>query len=74
MEQLYKFNPGHDDLVHDMAFDYCGQRLATCSSDQRIKVWDLRDCEPSATDAPWQPNDSWKVRPSHSRSIFTDLI
>jgi hypothetical protein len=30
----------HEDLVHDVQFDYFGRRLATCASDQRIKVWD----------------------------------
>jgi len=30
----------HDAAVHDLAFDWYGNRLATCSSDQRLKVWD----------------------------------
>ncbi|KAL7752070.1 epoxide hydrolase, soluble (sEH) [Sorochytrium milnesiophthora] len=29
----------HDDLIHDIAYDFHGTRLATCSSDQRLKVW-----------------------------------
>jgi len=28
------------DFIHDLAFDWYGKRLATCSSDQKIKVWD----------------------------------
>ncbi len=28
----------HEDYIHDIAFDYYGKRLATCSSDQSIKV------------------------------------
>jgi hypothetical protein len=28
----------HDDYIHDIAFDYYGKRLASCSSDQYIKV------------------------------------
>jgi len=32
---------GHDDLIHDVAFDFYGQRMATCSSDQTVKVFDL---------------------------------
>eukprot|EP00823_Brevimastigomonas_motovehiculus_P002849 TRINITY_DN1689_c0_g1_i1.p1 TRINITY_DN1689_c0_g1~~TRINITY_DN1689_c0_g1_i1.p1 ORF type:complete len:350 (+),score=62.84 TRINITY_DN1689_c0_g1_i1:137-1186(+) len=30
----------HDDFVHDIAYDYYGKRLATCSSDHYIKIWD----------------------------------
>ena len=37
---MRRFAPQHDDLVHDLAYDFYGRRLATCSSDQRIKVWD----------------------------------
>lgn len=32
-------NAEHKDLVHDMAFDFYGRRMATCSSDQTVKVW-----------------------------------
>ena len=28
----------HEDYIHDIAFDYYGKRLASCSSDQYIKV------------------------------------
>ncbi|KAK9457251.1 WD40-repeat-containing domain protein [Dipodascopsis uninucleata] len=31
----------HDDLIHDAALDYYGKRLATCSSDKTIKIFDL---------------------------------
>eukprot|EP00729_Bicosta_minor_P001492 gene1492-29606_t len=29
------------DLVHDVAYDYYGQRVATVSSDRTLKIWDL---------------------------------
>merc|ERR1719295_1274073 len=29
----------HDDLIHDIAYDYYGKMLATCSSDQSIKIF-----------------------------------
>lgn len=32
------FSTGHDDFVHDVAYDYYGKRIATASSDERIKV------------------------------------
>ena len=31
---------GHDDFVHDVSYDFYGKRLATCSSDQKIRVWE----------------------------------
>ena len=30
---------GHQDVVHDVAVDYYGKRLATCSSDRLIKLF-----------------------------------
>lgn len=35
------FQANHEDLIHDVAFDFYGLRMATCSSDQKVKVWDL---------------------------------
>lgn len=32
---------GHEDMVHDVQLDYYGRRLATCSSDTTIKVFDV---------------------------------
>jgi WD40 repeat protein len=28
----------HKDLIHDVSFDFHGRRMATCSSDQSVKV------------------------------------
>nr|XP_046189171.1 nucleoporin SEH1-like [Oncorhynchus gorbuscha] len=30
----------HKDLIHDVSYDFHGRRMATCSSDQSVKVWD----------------------------------
>lgn len=30
--------PEHKDVIHDVVYDYYGQRMATCSSDQTVKV------------------------------------
>jgi len=53
---------GHKDLIHDVAFDWYGDRMATCSSDQHVKIWD-RD---PATNT-WKSSSSWK---SHSGSVW----
>jgi len=33
----------HDDMVHDSQFDYYAKKLATCSSDRSIKIFDVND-------------------------------
>ena len=53
------FDAGHSDLIHDISFNYYGNRMTTCSSDQRIKVWNLENEQ-------WVLCDSWKA---HDRSI-----
>lgn len=35
------FESGHLDMVHDAQLDYYGRRLATCSSDKVIKLFDV---------------------------------
>jgi len=34
-----QIHTGHTDLIHDFVYDFYGKRLATCSSDQTIKIW-----------------------------------
>lgn len=36
----------HEDMIHDAQLDYYGKRLATCSSDKTIRVFDVQDGEP----------------------------
>ena len=36
-------NANHEDLIHDVAYDFYGKRMATCSSDQKVKVWDQQE-------------------------------
>jgi nucleoporin SEH1 len=33
----------HQDYIHDCAFDVYGRRMATCSGDRFVRVWDLTD-------------------------------
>lgn len=46
----------------DIAYDFYGTRLATCSSDQRIKIFDQ-----DPTSGSWTLNDSFK---SHDASVL----
>jgi nucleoporin SEH1 len=36
---FHRFATAHQDLIHDLSYDYYGTRIATCSSDQSIKIW-----------------------------------
>ncbi|KAF4525558.1 hypothetical protein B566_EDAN015115 [Ephemera danica] len=40
---LNTVDTGHEDMIHDAKMDYCGTRLATCSSDQSVKIYDVRN-------------------------------
>ncbi|CAH0713076.1 unnamed protein product, partial [Brenthis ino] len=51
----------HKDLIHDVAYDFYGERMATCSSDQYVKVWDA-DGQGS-----WRLTASWKA---HHGSVW----
>uniref|UniRef100_A0A8D1FTU3 Nucleoporin SEH1 n=2 Tax=Sus scrofa TaxID=9823 RepID=A0A8D1FTU3_PIG len=46
----------HKDLIHDVSFDFHGRRMATCSSDQSVKVWDKSES------GDWHCTASWKGR------------
>ncbi|KAI0694961.1 WD40-repeat-containing domain protein [Cytidiella melzeri] len=46
----------HNDLVTDASYDFYGLRLATCSLDQRIKIWQLDERQGS-----WSVEDDWKA-------------
>uniref|UniRef100_A0A7S3D420 Anaphase-promoting complex subunit 4-like WD40 domain-containing protein n=1 Tax=Palpitomonas bilix TaxID=652834 RepID=A0A7S3D420_9EUKA len=38
---LLSFDTEHQDMIHDAQFDYYGKRLATCSSDKKICIFDV---------------------------------
>ena len=40
-QPLLSFDTQHEDMIHDSQYDYYAKRLATCSSDRKIKVFDL---------------------------------
>lgn len=56
-----RINAEHKDLVHDVSFDHYGKRMATCSSDQTVKVWDLNE------EGEWYCSSSWKT---HNGSVW----
>lgn len=51
----------HKDLIHDVSYDFHGRQMATCSSDQTVKVWEKSD------EGSWHCTASWKT---HSGSVW----
>lgn len=56
MIQTGLIQSAHNDLVTDVAYDFYGLRLATCSLDQRIKVWQVDE-----SNGNWNVEDDWKA-------------
>ncbi|CAH2268277.1 nucleoporin SEH1 [Pararge aegeria] len=57
----------HKDLIHDVAYDFYGERMATCSSDQYVKVWDADGQDGWRLTASWKAHHGsvWKVTWAH---------
>ncbi|XP_046970122.1 nucleoporin SEH1 [Vanessa cardui] len=57
----------HKDLIHDVAYDFYGERMATCSSDQYVKVWDTDGQGGWRLTASWKAHHGsvWKVTWAH---------
>lgn len=63
----------HEDMIHDAQMDFYGKRLATCSSDRTVKVFDVVD--PSAVEPKYQLVDTlrghdgpvWQVSWAHPK-------
>lgn len=56
---MIPFITGHEELIHDIKYDFYGKHIATASSDQHIKVFDL-----DSTISTWVLNDLWKAHDS----------
>ncbi|CAB3402014.1 unnamed protein product [Caenorhabditis bovis] len=54
-ERPFQAIASHRDLIHNVSFDFFGRRLATCSSDMTIAVWDRKP------DGVWKRSAMWKV-------------
>ncbi|KZP28351.1 WD40 repeat-like protein [Athelia psychrophila] len=56
MLQTGLIQSAHSDLVTNACYDFYGLCLATCSLDQRIKIWQLDE-----TNGTWNVEDDWKA-------------
>src|SRR5438105_3143769 len=64
---------GHEDLIHDAQLDYYGLRLATCSSDRLVKIFNVRSENGAApkiefaSDLMGHTGPVWEVAWAHPR-------
>jgi len=54
MRPFRRIKTEHQQIVHDLQYDYYGKRIASCSSDRTIKIWDIRE-----EDGQWYCSASW---------------
>ncbi|KAG7544247.1 hypothetical protein FFLO_03360 [Filobasidium floriforme] len=75
MLQTAALPTGHADLVTDVAYDFYGERIATGSADQKIKVW-RKDSKGSGweLEAEWKAHDAPILRLTWSHPEFGNLL
>ncbi|KAF4616279.1 hypothetical protein D9613_008787 [Agrocybe pediades] len=64
----------HGDLVTDVAYDFYGLRLATCSLDQRIKIWRVDDNNAWNMQEEWKAHDAAVSKLSWAHPEFGSII
>ena len=70
---LNTVDTGHEDMIHDAEMDYYGLRLATCSSDNSVKIFDLKNGSQSlVADLKGHVGPVWQVAWAHPK--FGNLL
>nr|QBH74128.1 protein transport protein sec13 [Carausius morosus] len=65
---LNTVDTGHDDMIHDAQMDYYGLRLATCSSDNSVKIFDVKNgTQTLAADLKGHYGPVWQVAWAHPK-------
>ncbi|XP_072929760.1 protein SEC13 homolog [Epargyreus clarus] len=65
---LNTIDTGHEDMIHDAQLDFYGLRLATCSSDNSVKVYEIKNGTQSlAADLKGHFGPVWHVAWSHPK-------
>lgn len=58
----------HEDMIHDCQFDYYSKRLATCSSDRTIKIFEINgDIYHNSATLPAHEGPVWQVAWAHPK-------
>ena len=59
---------GHEDMVHDAQMDYYGTRLATCSSDKSVKIFEVKEgTQTHVADLRGHEGPVWQVAWAHPK-------
>lgn len=65
---LNSVDTGHEDMIHDAEMDYYGLRLATCSSDNTIKIYNVKEGTHSlAADLKGHFGPVWQIAWAHPK-------
>jgi protein transport protein SEC13 len=65
---VQQIETGHEDMIHDAQLDYYGKKLATCSSDSKIKVYDVMGSEHTLlTELSGHEGPVWEVAWAHPK-------
>jgi len=66
---LASFDSQHQDMIHDAQMDYYGRRLATCSSDKSIKIFDVgqKNAQKHIADLLGHEGPVWQVAWAHPK-------
>lgn len=65
---LNNVDTGHEDMIHDAEMDYYGLRLATCSSDHSIKIYNVKEGTHSlAADLKGHFGPVWQIAWAHPK-------
>lgn len=65
---LNTIDTGHEDMIHGAEVDYYGLRLATCSSDNSVKIFDIKNGgQTLAADLRAHGGPVWQVAWAHPR-------
>jgi protein transport protein SEC13 len=68
MTSSFSFDSQHNDMIHDAQYDYYGKRLATCSSDKIIKIFDVaNNAITPVTDLVGHEGPVWAVSWAHPK-------
>lgn len=73
-ESTKELNSRHMDYVLDISFDVYGRRMATCSGDRFVRVWDLTDSGEWTMVAEWQAHRGSVTKLCWGHPEFGSLI
>lgn len=66
---LQQIDTQHEDMIHDVQMDYYGKRMATCSSDRLIKIFEIgeNDTQTPVAEIKGHEGPVWEVAWAHPK-------